>query len=140
MTRLLTSLSDDDFAKDIDKYLTDLETSPVRSLSELIEFNQRNADSELPSSEYKYTEVNGNPLIRVEAPNQDHLTEAHAQNTSSEDYQRHLAHFRDVTKNKALDHAFFEHNVNIIVAPADSVFTCLASGSGMPVRALYDRD
>jgi amidase len=45
--------ADDDFAKDLDKYLQDLEISPVRSLMELIEYNKKNADAELPPGQYK---------------------------------------------------------------------------------------
>jgi amidase len=40
--------ADDDFAKDLDKNLQNLEISPVRSLGELIEYNKKNADAELP--------------------------------------------------------------------------------------------
>jgi amidase len=69
-------------------------------------------------------------LIATEAPNQDHMTEAYSQNASSDKYQRHLAHFRDVAKNQALDRVFAEYKVNIVLAPADSFLTCLASGSG----------
>ncbi|KAH8730345.1 amidase signature domain-containing protein [Phaeosphaeriaceae sp. PMI808] len=66
-----TILLNHDFAKDIDEYLQDLETSPV-----------------------------------------------------------------DAGKNPALDRVFAEYNVNIIIAPPDSVLTYLASGSGYPVAAL----
>jgi amidase len=53
--------ADDDFAKDLDKYLQDLEISPVRSLGELIEFNKKNADTELPPGQHK---VHNAPITR----------------------------------------------------------------------------
>lgn len=45
---MLTFLSDADFEQDLNSYLHDLESSPVRTLGELIEFNARHADVELP--------------------------------------------------------------------------------------------
>ncbi|KAF2117053.1 amidase signature domain-containing protein [Lophiotrema nucula] len=106
-----TIVLNDDLANDINEYLEGLEVSPVRTLAELIKFNKQNADSEL-------------------SPRDLHT------NTSSEDYERHLAHFRDVAKNQALDRIFAKYNVNVIIAPADSKFTCFASGSGYPVASL----
>lgn len=40
--------SETDFAKDINAYLADLESSPVRTLKELITFNEDHAREELP--------------------------------------------------------------------------------------------
>jgi amidase len=40
-----------DFKRNIELYLSDLETSPVRTLEELIEFNKKHADKELPPGE-----------------------------------------------------------------------------------------
>jgi amidase len=37
-----------DFKRNIENYLADLETSPVRTLEELVEFNKKHADIELP--------------------------------------------------------------------------------------------
>lgn len=122
---------DDDFAKDMGRYLGSLEHSAVRSLAELIEFNIQNAEQELPPRQYSPYQVMRYILTRTEALNQDHLVEAYTQNVSGEVYDRHLANFRNVAKNLILDRVFAKYNVNIIIAPADSFITCLASGSGM---------
>lgn len=66
------------------------------------------------------------------------MTDAYNQVTSLEDYQRHHAHFRHVAKDLALDRVFAEHHVNVIIAPADSMFTCLAAGSGMSLGLTID--
>ena len=43
--------SETDFVKDINAYLADLESSPVRTLKELITFNEDHAREELPPGE-----------------------------------------------------------------------------------------
>jgi amidase len=59
------------------------------------------------------------------------MTEAHSQNISPVTYKQHLSHFRHVATTRALNRVFAEYGVNVVIAPADSLFSCLASGSGM---------
>ncbi|KAF2846480.1 amidase family protein [Plenodomus tracheiphilus IPT5] len=92
----------------------------VRTLGELIDFDKQNSLS----------------LTRTEAPNQDPMIEARSQNVSSDMYGHHLNHFRNVAKNKALDPVLSEFNVDVVIAPADSLLTCLAWRSGYSVASL----
>nr|POF02552.1 putative j domain-containing protein c4h3.01 [Quercus suber] len=109
----LTSV-DYDFVRDFAGYLQNLKSTSVRSVKELIELNDNNAEREL-APEY---------------PNQDQLIEAYQQRVSATDYQEHLAHLREAGRGQGLDQLFEKYGVDVVIAPADSLLSSFATASG----------
>ncbi|GAW23606.1 hypothetical protein ANO14919_131800 [Xylariales sp. No.14919] len=101
-------------------YLEDLDKSDVRSIREIIEFNERHADRELPDHH----------------PKQDLLIEADELLLSDKDHQKHVAHLRQVCRDDGIDFILRKYGVDVIVGPADSSITSLATGSGYPIAAM----
>jgi amidase len=86
----------------------------VRSLKELIEFNEANADKELPPDH----------------PQQDRLTKAQDFHMKPEDYQTSLAYIRRMSKEEGIDKILAQYNIDVIIGPADSFLSTLASAAG----------
>ncbi|KAI0095556.1 putative glutamyl-tRNA amidotransferase subunit A [Nemania sp. FL0031] len=97
-----------------------LEESNVRSLEETIEFNKLHADQELP------------PLH----DNQEFFTETQEQHLESEEYDETLEYLRRITRDEGIDRILKEYDVDVIIGPADSFITSLATGSGYPVAGM----
>ncbi|KAI1425000.1 putative glutamyl-tRNA amidotransferase subunit A [Xylaria sp. FL1777] len=97
-----------------------LEESNVRSLEEIIEFNKLHADQELP------------PLH----DNQEFFIETQEQHLKSEEYDETLRYLRKLTRDEGIDRILKEYDVDVIIGPADSFITSLATGSGYPVAGM----
>jgi amidase len=98
----------------MNKYLASLESSPVRSLEELIQFNKDNADRELPPGK----------------SNQSILESCQASNLSSEEYDRLFKHLRAVSRDQGIDKVFRENDLDVIIGPGDSLMINVAASSG----------
>ncbi|KAI1453883.1 putative glutamyl-tRNA amidotransferase subunit A [Annulohypoxylon moriforme] len=114
---LVTSV---DMQSALNDYLKNLEESEVRSIRDIIDFNNQHADNELPGHH----------------PRQDVLIEADEVQLSRETYQRHLAHLRKVCRDEGIDSILEHYGVDIIIGPADSFITSLATGSGYPIAGM----
>ncbi|KAH6627164.1 amidase signature domain-containing protein [Chaetomium sp. MPI-SDFR-AT-0129] len=106
-----------DLKTTLNAYLQDLEESEVRSLGELIEYNLKHADKELPPHH----------------PRQDGFIKARDQNTSSEVYNRHLEHLRHVARDQGIERVLKTYDVDVILGPTDSGLTSMATGGGYPL-------
>lgn len=102
----------------INKYLSNLAISPVRSLQELVDWNKEHSTEALPS----------------EYPNQDQLIQALNTNLSPEEIEENRQHYLKVGSN--LDATFQKYGINIIVGPGDCFLTQYASAKGYPIAAL----
>ncbi|KAI1317387.1 putative glutamyl-tRNA amidotransferase subunit A [Xylariaceae sp. FL0255] len=109
-----------DTHKELNQYLEDLEESDVRSIKDIIEFNKEHAKKELPDHH----------------PRQDLLIEAEESRMSEEDYREHVTHLRRVCRDDGIDFILQKYGVDVIIGPADSAITSLATGSGYPVAAM----
>ncbi|KAH0557049.1 hypothetical protein GP486_005161 [Trichoglossum hirsutum] len=109
----LTAL-DNDFKSTFEDYLAELETSPVRTLQELVVFNEEHASVELPEE---------NPL-------QNKLTEALSYAMSAEEYSKTLAQVRHLGRTRGIDETLTKYDIDVIIGPADSSVSSLASASG----------
>ena len=90
-----------EFKADLDKYLAGLASSPgIRTLADVIAFNEKHADRELPFFGQD---------IMIEAQKKGPL--------STPEYQEALAKCRSLTREKGIDALMDEHKLDAIVAP-----------------------
>lgn len=107
--------TDHHFQSEIEDYLKNfLESSPVRSLAEIIAFNEENAEKELPPPN----------------SNQETLLKSLNFKLPQEEYEQALAHIRRVSRTEGLDKTFAEYGIDILVGPAESALSTFASASG----------
>ncbi|KAH0523116.1 hypothetical protein TsFJ059_008166 [Trichoderma semiorbis] len=104
------------FKPTFEAYLGTLEYSPVRSLDELIRFNQEHAEKALPPG----------------YDNQDQLQNAATMTMSDEEHDFLLAHARKVGRDIGIDKTLKEYDVDLVIAPADSPVNLLVSAAGYP--------
>ncbi|KAH0837170.1 hypothetical protein AYO21_04628 [Fonsecaea monophora] len=109
-----------DFVKAINAYLQTRVNSTVRSLGDLIDFNERHADLELTP----------------DSPNQERLLRAYRQSLTEEEYDAHWNHLRQVARDRGIDHILDTYQVDVIMAPADSLLISYAACSGYPIATL----
>ncbi|KAH7327793.1 amidase signature domain-containing protein [Stachybotrys elegans] len=109
-----------DMKRDLTAYLQDLEESEMRTITDIIMFNEKHADEELPPHH----------------PRQDTLIKCENQNVSRTEYDRLFAHMRKVARDSGVDRVFNTHGVNVIIGPADGFISTMATSSGYPVAAL----
>jgi amidase len=103
-----------DFRTLINEYLESLVESPVRSLKELIDFNKKNAEQELPPDH----------------PQQDKLARAQDFYIKPEDYQKSLAYIKRMSKEEGIDKTLAQYDIDVIIGPADSFLSSLAAAAG----------
>lgn len=121
-------------------YLQDLAECEVRSLQDLIDYNNEHADVELPprmgnhSPSCLRVDVDVLQQFRLtyqaDHPRQDNFIKSQNQNTSAEDYERHLLHLRSVARDRGVERVFEIYGVDVILGPTDSGLTSLATGGG----------
>ncbi|KAL3479412.1 amidase signature domain-containing protein [Aspergillus californicus] len=108
-----------DLKRELNAYLEDLAGSQVRSLQDILHFNLHHEEQELPPHH----------------PRQDNFQAAQDLDVSQETYTRHLQHLRHVAR-EGIDRIFKSHRVDVIIGPADSFMTSLATGSGYPIAGM----
>ncbi|KAK1245164.1 hypothetical protein MKX08_004793 [Trichoderma sp. CBMAI-0020] len=104
------------FKPTFEAYLETLEDSQVRSLDELIRFNQNHAEKELPP----------------DYDNQDQLQNAATMTMSDQEHDFLLRHARKVGRDIGIDKTLKEYDVDLVIAPADSAVNLLVSAAGYP--------
>ena len=121
-----------DMKQSLNEYLEDLEESEVRSLAEIIEYNKKHADVELPPSKNMISLLHSklpNSTSSVH-PRQDFFIKSENQRTTPAEYQRHLAHLREVARDRGFEKVFDTHGVDVIIGPTDSDLRSLAAAGG----------
>ncbi|KAK1244056.1 hypothetical protein MKX08_002194 [Trichoderma sp. CBMAI-0020] len=131
MCRLLSKPLDDfwsklkkfeayEFQPALNKYLETLESSPVRNLKELVDWNRQHADKELPK----------------EYPSQSCLENALKCNISATENAKTLASLRKLTGPDGIDKILDLHKLDAIASLADSPISSVASAAGYPVATM----
>lgn len=110
-----------DLKRDLKAYLEDLAESEIRSLKDVIDYNTKHADLELPPDH----------------PHQDLFLKAQDMNTSPEDYERHLSNLRRLSRDQGVERVLNEYGVDVILGPTDSGLTSMASAGGKYPSSLY---
>ncbi|MCJ1249867.1 hypothetical protein MMC30_007093 [Trapelia coarctata] len=136
-----------DFKATINEYLAGLQSSKVRTLDELIQFNKDNAEKELPEGIYiighqpllHFVSPQG-PLILnqplTDFPNQALLLAASKDHPPRARHAALLAHARHIGRTKGIDHTPQKYNIDVIIAPADPPYNLLVSAAGYPSATL----
>ncbi|KAH8591672.1 amidase signature domain-containing protein [Bisporella sp. PMI_857] len=106
-----------DFRSSLNHYLEGLKSSKVRSLKELIEFNDAHPDLELPPG---YTQ-------------QDKLLKAQDYNMSPEEYKKTDEWIRRKCGPEGIDKTLAQYDIDVIIGPADSLLSNLAASIGSPI-------
>uniref|UniRef100_A0A8H7N472 Amidase domain-containing protein n=1 Tax=Bionectria ochroleuca TaxID=29856 RepID=A0A8H7N472_BIOOC len=103
-----------EFSGVMDRYLGSLDASNVRSLEDLVEWNHRHPDKELPP----------------EFPSQSKLESALACNISASDHVATVARMRGVAGSEGIDRILNQYNLDAIVSLSDSPISSVASAAG----------
>ncbi|KAI4870985.1 putative glutamyl-tRNA amidotransferase subunit A [Hypoxylon rubiginosum] len=68
--------------------------------------------------------------------NQDFFIQTQEQSLTAEQYEKTLEHLRSISRDHGIDRILREFDVDVIIGPADSFITSLATGSGYPVAGM----
>ncbi|KAI9817887.1 MAG: hypothetical protein M1827_001006 [Pycnora praestabilis] len=109
-----------DFKETFEKYLTQLESSPVRTMEEMVEFNKQHADKELPERN----------------PSQDKLIKALTDSMDPKLRARVMAHVRNTSRDQGIDKTLQEYDIDAIIGPGDSTLYALVAAAGYPIATL----
>ncbi|KAF8865226.1 amidase signature enzyme [Acephala macrosclerotiorum] len=102
------------FGASLEGYLRTLKSSKVRTLDDLIRFNEDHSNVELP------------PGYR----NQDQLLAAAKANMSNDEHEHLLQHARTISRELGIDKTLKDYEIDVIIAPGDSAFNLLVSSAG----------
>ncbi|KAL8782231.1 MAG: hypothetical protein Q9213_005561 [Squamulea squamosa] len=129
-TDSLSTLWSGYFKEDFEKYTVGLENAQVYTLEELVEFNRKHSEKELPPRQYfKTGRLGVFALIEQGYPKQDKLEQALASKLSAETLDATLRHAREVSRTNGIDKILRDYNLDVIIGPAESSMTDLASAS-----------
>ncbi|KIE01194.1 amidase family protein, partial [Metarhizium majus ARSEF 297] len=117
---VLLKIFEKDFKREFESYLKLLDNPQVRSLGELIAFNEQHAGRELPS---------GND-------NQDVLKRCEKTNMTAEDRAACVAHAEKFGCEQGINKVFDEYGINIIMGPLESPLASFAAACGYPVASM----
>lgn len=124
---------DGHFTKDFANYTSGITDSKVYTVEQLVEYNKEHADVELPPGEQmsSITQPRLVILILLEYPNQDKLIEAISSKPTAEYLDKALAHAREYGRVKGMDKILKDYDIDVIIGPAESAMSLVASASGM---------
>ncbi|KAL7935680.1 amidase signature domain-containing protein [Trichoderma chlorosporum] len=104
----------------LNNYLETLDSSKVKNLKELIDWNRQNADKELPK----------------EYPSQSSLENALQCNISAAEHAKTLASLRKLAGPDGIDQILNQFQLDAIASLADSPMSSIASASGYPIATM----
>lgn len=107
---------DHDFAGCLEEFLAGYENAPIKTLADLVRYNEEHADTELPE----------------EFPGRQSLLEdALGEGLSDEDYDSAKVFLREKAQS-GFDKIFSEHGVDILAMPQDCRVSTLSAAAGYP--------
>jgi amidase len=104
----------------LEDYLQNVEDCKIKTLEDLIAFNERHADQELPPS----------------ASNQAGLIKALKARMTREDYDKRIASARERCGPNGIDKVLEGNEVDIILGPGDGAMFVISGTAGYPVASL----
>ncbi|UKZ70721.1 uncharacterized protein TrAtP1_011692 [Trichoderma atroviride] len=109
-----------EFQPAFNRYLETLDSSPVRNLKELVDWNRQHADKELPK----------------EHPSQSYLENALKCNIPATENAKTLASLRKLAGPDGIDKILKLYQLDAIASLADSPISSVASAAGYPVATM----
>lgn len=85
---------------------------------------------EFPVIEVLLAAISNSLTISSDHPRQDILIDSQEQDMSSEEYDRHLAHLRQVARNEGVERVLSTYGVDVILGPTDCGLTTIATAGG----------
>lgn len=104
----------------IANFLERFNTTNVRSLEDLVQFNKDHAEKELPSDH----------------PDQDWLVKGLESRPTKEHYEAALAHIRNTAGENGIARLFAEEDLNLLAFPMDSGIAMIAAAAGYPIATM----
>ncbi|KAL8811974.1 MAG: hypothetical protein Q9200_001372 [Gallowayella weberi] len=108
-----------EFRKDIANYLALYPDSPVKTLEDLVKFNEDHAELELPEHQAKQDSFE--KMLKLEM-------------TQSQ-FDSSLEMLRRATR-AGIDKALSENSIDVILGPSNAMFASMASAAGYPVASM----
>ena len=118
-----------DFKRDMNTYLRDLDVSDVRSIKELIEFNNQHKEKELPLGMSQHA-LCAQPADGSGNDNQRRLIAADEQQLRDGEYGAHVWHMCQLSR-ESVRTILEANNVDVIIGPTDSKLSGIAACAGM---------
>lgn len=108
----------------------------MRTLSDLIKFNDTHATGELPArkrySNHTYSRIT---YTHTDQPTQDRFIDMNNDKTTQEQFDSILAKIRSRATSE-IDRTLKENNIDVILGPGDARFCSFAGAAGGPVASL----
>ncbi|KAF1818772.1 amidase family protein [Dissoconium aciculare CBS 342.82] len=98
----------------LEKYLSTVDNCKIKTLDDLIEFNEQHAELELPAG----------------ANNQNGLLRARDSKMSDEEYHRIIASARETCGKNGIDKTLDDNAIDLIIGPGDGPMFCIAGAAG----------
>jgi len=108
------------FKQNVDRFLGLYESSDVRSVEDIIQYNKDHAEMELPE----------------DFPEQGRLVHALENPIDKEDYQRAISQCHTVARDRGVDKTMAEHDLDLIAFPMDSPCPRVAAAAGYPIATV----
>ncbi|KAF2094314.1 amidase family protein [Rhizodiscina lignyota] len=119
-TKNLWGLLTYDFKRDLENYFAELKESKVKSLEELVKFNEDHREQELPPGK----------------DNQARILDSVNSKMTQQEYDDLLAYNRRVCGREGIDKILADDGVDVIIGPADSQLYYIAAAAGSPIATL----
>ena len=124
-----------DLAPSLEMFFSWFEDAPVKTISELIQWNKEHADIELPESEYCLCQQLSLSKISSDHPGQQLLESTASSKMTQEEYEKILCSWRR-NAITSINKTFMDNNLNVIIGPEDARFSTVAMAAGFPVGAM----
>ncbi|KAI0505485.1 amidase signature enzyme [Xylaria bambusicola] len=106
--------------KPIENWLAEVDVPGLKTIEDLISFNEEHKDVELPESH----------------PDQNQLIKASRNPPSREMYETVKARMKSISKDNGIDKLFREQDLNILAFPMDSLMVFISAASGYPIATM----
>ncbi|OAQ99133.1 hypothetical protein LLEC1_03432 [Akanthomyces lecanii] len=120
------------FKRNVDSYLESLATSEVRTLEDIIQYNKDHSDQELPLGIVDLHLTNAT----TDFPEQGRLIDTLENPIDQETYERAMKQCRTVARDRGVDKAMKENNLDLIAFPMDSPCPRIAAAAGYPIATV----
>lgn len=114
----------------MNNYLQELVESEVRNLQELVEWNKKHAEKELPSGKHIIPKALHPLTTCIEFPSQSNLENSLNTTITASENAENIRQVRALTRENGVDKALRENDLDVIAILSDSPLSSVASGSG----------
>jgi amidase len=114
----------------MENFLSLFKSAEVRTLEDVIAYNKKHADKELPQGKTSPFPRGSSSNIATDFPEQDRLVDTLENPIDSEKHAEALRQCRVVAREEGIDKAMAAHGLDIIALPMDSPSPRVAAAAG----------